>query len=96
MNNILSFDDFVFENESAPSRSLSVIADEIYKDWKNVNYAAKPYLEAMQSLDKITDNYYQDSGTSVVAYFLANAQTWKGGKAKAIKKELNAMLKAAR
>lgn len=76
------------------SRSLSQIASEIRKDWKPVNYAAKPYLDAMQTLDTMTDNYGMDSARSIVAYFLSNASTWRGEVAKAIKKELNAMLKA--
>jgi len=74
-------------------RSLYVIAREIRSDWKNVNYAAKPYLDAMGQLDSIKDNYYMDSGKSVVAYFLSNATSWRGDKAKAIKAELKAMLK---
>jgi hypothetical protein len=76
-------------------RSIYTIAGEIQKDWGGkVNYAAKPYLDAMSSLDKIGDKYYADSGASVVAYFLANAQSWRGAKAKEVKKELNKMLKA--
>ena len=75
------------------SRSISQIASEISRDWKNVNFAAKPYLSAMYSLDSINDKYGMDSGKSIVAYFLSNASTWKGEKAKEIKKELNAMLK---
>jgi len=42
----------------------------------------------MHSLDSIDDDYYEDSGKSVVLYFLANASTWKGEKARAIKAEL--------
>ena len=75
------------------TRSISMIATEISKDWKNVNFAAKPYLEAMFSLDAITDKYIMDSGKSIVAYFLSNASTWKGETAKRIKKELKGMLK---
>lgn len=75
------------------TRPLFEIAREIRADWKNVNYGAKPYLEAMETLDKISDKYIQDSGRSVVAYFLANAAAWRGEKAKAVKKELNAMIK---
>ena len=75
------------------SRPLYKIAAEISRDWKPVNYAAKPYLEAMYDLDKITDKYGYDSGSSIVAYFLSNAQQWKGEKAKAIKDELKQMLK---
>lgn len=75
-------------------RPLYEIAAEIRKDWKKVNYAAAPYLDAMFRLDKITDNYISDSGKSIVAYFLGNASSWRGDKAKAIKAELKAMFKA--
>ena len=86
--------DFRFEgkiNEAA--RSISDIASEIKKDWKQVSPYARPYLDAMFSLDDIDDRYGMDSGRSVVAYFLSNASQWKGDKAKEIKKELNRMLK---
>ena len=73
--------------------SIKEIAQEIQKDWKKVNYAAKPYLEAMYSLENINDKHGLDSGKSIVAYFLLNAATWKGEVAKAIKKELNLRLK---
>ena len=75
------------------SRPLYEIARDIRADWIKVNYAAKPYLDAMRDLDNITDNYLNDSGRSVVLYFLANAGTWKGEKAKAIKAELKGMTK---
>lgn len=75
-------------------RSISAIATEIYRKWPKVNYAAKPYLEAMMSLDKITDTYICDSAESVVLYFLANATTWRGEDARRIKAELNAIVKS--
>lgn len=75
------------------NRSLATIAREIRADWTKVNYAAKPYLEAMASLDSVRDSYGYDSGKSVVLYFLSNAATWRGDKAKAIKAELKAMVK---
>ena len=75
-------------------RSLNTIAREIKLDWNSkVNYAAKPYLDCMLSLDSINDNYGYDSARSVVSYFLANARTWKGETAKRVKLELNTMLK---
>jgi hypothetical protein len=72
---------------------LFEIADQVRKEWKKVSPYAEPYLEAMGSLGEITDNFYADSGSSVVAYFLANAQSFKGEAAKTIKKELNKRLK---
>ena len=75
------------------ARSLQVIAFEIRKDWKNPYFGAKPYIEAMCSLEKITDNYYLDNAESVVRYFLANAGKWRGEVARRIKAELKEMLK---
>lgn len=73
-------------------RSLSVIARDICKDWTRVNYAAKPYLCAMQTMGDIRESYGYDSGASVVLYFLSNASTWRGDTAKRIKSELKAMI----
>lgn len=73
-------------------RTLREIASDIYDDWEKVNYAAEPYLDAMSDLESVNDSYFQDSGRSVVRYFLANASTWKGDVAKQIKKELKGML----
>lgn len=75
------------------TRSISEIAAEISKDWKNVYFGAVPYLQAMYGLNNINDSYGIDSAKSIVLYFLANAGTWRGETAKRIKKELNAMLK---
>lgn len=78
------------------SRTLSSIAREIRLSWKNVNYAAKPYLEAMASLNSVQDNYYYDTGDSVVRYFLSNATSWKGDDARRIKAELKEILKGVK
>ena len=74
------------------NRPLSEIAREIYQDWRPVHPYAKPYLEAMSTLDSIDDNYMFDSGKSIVAYFLSIASTWRGETAKRIKAELKKML----
>ena len=72
---------------------IRTIANEIRLDWKKVSPYAEPYLRAMYSLVNITDDYFADSGASVVAYFLSNASSWKGEVAKAVKLELKARLK---
>lgn len=82
--------------EAGKTRSLSSIAAEIRRDWKQPNFAAKPYLSAMASLDSADDMYGYDSARQIIAYFLGNARGWKGENAKRIKAELNAMLKAKR
>lgn len=73
-------------------RSLRTIAAEIREDWAKVNYAAEPYLAAMGGLDSVADNYYADSAASVVRYFLANANSWRGETARRVKAELKAMV----
>lgn len=77
---------------STPQRSLSTIAAEIRADWKNVYFGAVPYLNAMRSLDKVTDNYGADDGESIVRYFLSNASSWRGETAKRVKAELKKMV----
>jgi len=78
-------------------RNLSEIAKEINYDWmtnsQRIPTYALPYLVAMKSLGGIDEMYGADSGRSIVNYFLANAGSWRGEKARAIKKELNTMLK---
>lgn len=74
------------------NRPLYEIVRDIRKDWKNPYFGAKPYLDAMATLDSINDNYGWDSADSIVRYFLGNASTWRGETAKAIKKELKAMV----
>jgi hypothetical protein len=75
-------------------RPISTIAREIQKDWgSKINFAARPYLQAMLVLDSLDDNYGYDSAESIIIYFLNNAGTWRGETAKRIKAELKAMIK---
>jgi len=75
-------------------RPLMEIGDEIQGCWKNVNFAAKPYLDAMRQLYTIDQDFYFDSGRSVVLYFLSNANGFRGPDARRIKAELKGMLDA--
>lgn len=73
-------------------RPLHIIAREISADWKKPYFGAVPYLDAMRTLNSIRGEYYNDSAQSIVAYFLANAGTWRGDNARRIKAELKAIL----
>lgn len=77
---------------SNQTRPLYEIAREIRADWKKPYFGAAPRIDAMADLDKITDNYMFESADSVVRYFLANANTWRGETARRVKAELKAML----
>jgi hypothetical protein len=71
-----------------PRLKLNELAVICKKDWKNIPVHAKAYLEPMTELDNISQNFYQDSGKSIVLYFLANASQWTGPTARAVKAEL--------
>lgn len=74
------------------NRYIYEIANEIRKDWANIYFGAKPYLDTMLCLRHISDKYGADDGHTIVSYFLANASTWRGETARRIKKELKSML----
>lgn len=74
------------------TRSLCIIALDVLKDWKKVNYAARPYLDAMMYLHTINESYGSDSAKSIVLYFLSNASSWRGEVAKRVKAELKTMI----
>lgn len=73
------------------TRPLYEIAADIRANWTKPYFGAVPYLEAMELLDKITDDFVCDSGRSVVTYFLANASTFRGDAARRIKAELKGL-----
>jgi len=88
--------EYIVEADSdLEGKSISEIAAMIRRDWKNVNPAASPYLNAMMQLNSIKDNYYADSGDSIVLYFLSNASGWKGEIAKKIKAHLKKLATSA-
>ena len=74
------------------ARPLSLIARDILRAWPRVYFAAAPYLDAMSALNSIDDRYMYEDGRGIVRYFLANASTFRGDKAKALKAELKALL----
>ena len=74
------------------TRSIASIAREIRSDWgAKVNFAARPYLAEMMHLNTLEDACGHDSAKSIVLYFLANASTYRGEKAKALKAELKTL-----
>ncbi len=75
------------------ARPIYQIAREIRQDWPPVNYAARPYLDAMRDLNEVTDMYDHDSAKSVIRYFLSNATMWRGDVARRVKAELKEMVK---
>jgi hypothetical protein len=79
------------------NRPIYQIASEIAKDWKatsknGIYFGAVPYLEAMHSLNSPTDKYGYDDAKTMILYFLSNASTYRGPKAKELKAELKQLV----
>jgi hypothetical protein len=75
------------------NRSISSIARDIKRVWVKPYFGAKPYLDAMLSLNTINDTYIYDDAKTVIMYFLANASTFRGNDARVLKAELKELLK---
>lgn len=74
-------------------RTIKEVARDIKREWTKVSPYAVEYLNAMMHLETKNDNYYYDSAESVVLYFLANAQGFRGARAKELKAELKEIIK---
>lgn len=70
------------------SMSLNDIGRLILREWRPINYAAKPYAEALRDMQN--GQYGLDDAKSIILYFLSNASTWRGPLARAVKAELKA------
>lgn len=73
-------------------RPVYKIAEEILNDWTAPHFAARPYLAAMLTINNELENYGQDSAKTVILYFLSNAATYRGSRAKELKKELQKLI----
>jgi len=73
-------------------RPVYKIAADILNDWNRPNYAALPYLTAMLTINNEQEQYGCDTAKSIILYFLSNAGTYKGIKAKELKNELKTLL----
>src|SRR5690348_6568811 len=78
------------------ARSIRVIARDIVQDYasqgKPVHPFAKPYVDAMLTMDSVGDTYGAESGEYVILYGLHNLSGWRGAKAREVKAELKAAI----
>jgi hypothetical protein len=74
-------------------RAINDIARDIRIEWSNkIYFGAVPYLDAMTRLTSAEDKYGFDDARSILRYFLANARTFRGERAKALKAEIKTIL----
>lgn len=59
--------------------------------WPTWYQYASHYVEALECLTSIDEDYYADSAKSVVLYTLSNLQNWRGEDARRIKAELKSL-----
>jgi hypothetical protein len=69
-------------------RAIYEIAADICAEWSKVDYAAKPYLDALLRLEDSDAMYGADTAETIALYFLSNAGSFRGPKAKTLKAEL--------
>lgn len=74
-------------------RPVYKIAEEILNDWAAPYFGARPYLAAMLTINNELENYGQDTAKSIILYFLSNASSYRGSKAKELKNELKTLIK---
>lgn len=80
--------------EYLKTATLATIAGIIAGDWPKMYFGAVPYVQAMSALQGMNDTYGAEDARSIVAYGLANMQTYRGPIARMVKAELNRRLKA--
>lgn len=69
-------------------RKIWEVAYDIRAAWPKPHFGAKPYLDAMDHLEDAASFYGVERGRDIVIYFLANASTFRGEKARQLKAEL--------
>lgn len=77
-------------------RTLDELGNLMRRSWSRdgqVSPAAKPYLDALVSLQTMDDSYGADSASNIITYLLGNSTGWKGETAKFVKNELKRRLK---
>ena len=74
-------------------RPIYQIAKDIKDAWKNPSPYALAYLNPMLTLNSIDDNYFSEDAERIILCFLEEAKTFRGEKARELKKELRDLLK---
>jgi len=78
------------------NRPIFEIAKDIKNEWgSKVYFGAAPYLDAMLFLSNRNDKYGFDDADSILRYFLSNASSFRGERAKQLKEEIIYILKEA-
>ena len=82
---------------NAGPRTIKDIVADITATWgeekvRTTGYAAKPYLEALATVETVDEMYGADKAEHLVRYLLTNLTQFKGARARELKEELRAHL----
>jgi hypothetical protein len=72
--------------------SIAALFRIVKSDWKKPYFGAVPYIDALITCQSMDSVYGVETARDLVPYFLANANTWRGETAKAVKLELKSRL----
>ena len=75
------------------SEISSIIRADLKAQGKKIPFGAEPYLDALDTMGDISEKYFEDDGSSIVAYTLSNLASYRGETARQVKAELNARFK---
>jgi hypothetical protein len=74
------------------TESPATLASICSRTWPKIYFGAVPYLQAMRTMSSFKEDYGADDGKEIAIYFLANAGTWKGDVAKAVKARIKELV----
>lgn len=74
-------------------RAIHEVTSDIRREWPNVHYTARPYLDAMFYLCDKHSKYGLDSASDIVLRFIGNATSFRGERARELKAELKQIIK---
>lgn len=81
---------------NAGPRTIKAIVSDVITTWGDklptVGYAAKPYLEALTTVETTEEYYGDDKAEHLLRYALSNMAQFKGQRARELKEELRAHL----
>lgn len=82
-------------NATGPRPIKDIVAD-IFTEWgakvQTVGYAAKPYLDALATVETAEEMYGADKAEHLLRYLLSNLTQFKGQRARELKEELRSHL----
>lgn len=79
-------------NDQLAKMALDELFVLVRHDWRKPYFGAVPYIAALSRCRSLDTVFIAEPARDLVPYFLANAGTWRGPVARAVKAELKRRL----